>query len=244
MISAPQSKSESCARSRVFCAGGARPSLQAMKRDGWGRVDWRTEEKRHRDSNAMIFSKDHKFARATCLLAMGRAKEVLKIADEYLENEDDVSRLSGYLCRGMVYEIGGEGVEPDLEKSMDNYRRVSLISPCSAAFIDLARVSMKREGGYPDARRFLNVALDYPLVAETVLCLAEYYETNPEPDVVAARQCYAKVAWMWRLAGFRGYSRVSRRMGLEREAFAVSVLRVIVTPLLLLLVGNRARWTF
>jgi hypothetical protein len=192
----------------------------------------------------MIFERNYEFERATRLIDMGYAQDALDIAERFLAKSDDVSLIAGHLCRGIVYEEGGDGVERNLEKSLENFRRVSLISPCSAAFVNLARVSMKRSGGHPDARHFLNIALDYPLIPEAVLCLAEYYETNVEPDLESARKCHIKAARMWRLAGFRGYSRVCRRMGLRRQALAMDLLRMFITPVLLLLIGSRARVTF
>lgn len=188
--------------------------------------------------------RNHDFEIATRLLDFGRAREALIIADAFLSKGDEASQISGHLCRGMVYEDGGDGVIQDYEKAMDSYRRVSLLSPCSNAFVNLARVSMKRVDGYSDARRFLDGAASYGVNANVALCFAWYYETKPEPELEYATECYARASKLWRVAGFSGYSRVARRAGLQRKAMAVDALRIALTPILILLIGARARFTF
>lgn len=192
----------------------------------------------------MKSSKQTEYSKVVMLLDRGRAYDALLIADRLIHSGNEDSYLLGLLCRGMVYEDGGERVEQDFDKAMDNYRRVSLIAPCGLAFINLARVSMKRHGGYPDARRFLDVALTYGMTPELALCLAEYYETSPEPDLSYAKQCYVKAAFLWRFAGFFGYSRVARRMGQWGRALCVDVLRLVLGPILALLIGSKAQHRF
>lgn len=188
--------------------------------------------------------RNHEFEKATRLLDQGRAREALVIAENFLKKEDEGSQISGYLCRGMIYEDGGYGVEQDFYKAMDSYRRVSLAAPCGPAFINLARVSMKCPGGYPQARHFLDVALSYGLTSEVALCLAHYYETKPDPELAFAKECYVKAAFLWRFAGFFGYSRVARQMGQWGRALCVDILRLILGPILALLIGAKAQYRF
>ena len=192
----------------------------------------------------MIFRKNHEFEKATRLLDLGKVREALVIADAFLAKKDEGSRLSGYLCRAMAYEDGGDGIAQDFDKAIDNFRRASLIAPWSGAFVNLARVSMKRKDGYADARRFLDVALSYSLTPEVVLCLAHYYETKPDPELMFAKECYVKAAFLWRFAGFFGYSRVARQMGQWGRALCVDILRLILGPILALLIGAKAQYRF
>lgn len=192
----------------------------------------------------MKYRRNYQFENAARLMDFGRAKEAMDIARNLLDEDDEESHISGHLCLGMIYEDGGDGVTKNLDKSMDSYLRVSAISPCSLSFINLARVSMKRHGGYPDARRFIDAALVYGTTPEATLCLASYHETKPNPDLQSAKEFYLKAAFLCRLSGFSGYSRVSRKMGFWAKALAMDALRLLLTPALILASKGQARFTF
>lgn len=125
------------------------------------------------------------FRHAVTLLDTGRASEVLDAAEALVASSDEADRLDGYFCKGMAYEDGGVDLEPDLDRSLDNYRRASLIAPGAITFMSLARVSLKKKD-HPAARRFLDISANYEVTPETLLGFGHYFEDHlPEGATLA-----------------------------------------------------------
>lgn len=183
------------------------------------------------------------FKSAMGLLSEGSARQALLLAEAMISSEDESERLDGYLCRGMVYEDGGAGVDMDLAVSLDSYRRVSLIAPCSIAFSNLARVSMKL-GDFSRVLRYLESAAEFEVTPELILGFAKFYEECSPADGLTAKRLYIKAAFKGRFAGFFGYSRVARKMGQYGRALAVDCIRVMLGPLMALLLGKKAQYQF
>jgi hypothetical protein len=81
------------------------------------------------------------FKRVVRLLENGQAREALALAQQLVGSSNEDDRLDGYMCLGFVYEDGGVDLEPDFDKSLDNYRRASLMDCAriaSGPFIALA----------------------------------------------------------------------------------------------------------
>ncbi|MEN5003640.1 hypothetical protein [Stenotrophomonas indicatrix] len=188
-------------------------------------------------------STSEEFKVAMDLLSAGKADKALSLADSLIESEDESRRLDGYLCRGMVYEDGGEGVCVDLDVALDSYRRVSLISPSSIAFSNLARVSMKLKD-FSRAIRYLRIAGEFEMTPEVILGFALFYEESSPFDGAAAKRLYLRAALNGRFAGFFGYSRVARKLGERGRALAVDCIRVLFGPVIALLVGRKSQFQF
>lgn len=177
------------------------------------------------------------------LLDEGYAQDALKIGNELVTSDDESEKLSGYLCRGLAYEDGGNDMPPDVDKSIYNYRQAALIAPSSISFCYLARASMKRgcENGYNDALRYLHEAADIGITPEVMLGFAHYHRTKPDRDLEGAKRFYLRAAANGRFMGFFGYSEVSRELGQNIRALAVDCARIILGPLIALLMGGRAQ---
>lgn len=197
-------------------------------------------------SRALKNRRKDEFAQAMRLLDVGCAREALEIGNYLVSSDDEGDRLSGYLCRGLAYEDGGKDLEPDLEKSIDNYRRASLIAPDALSFCYLARASMKIATGvgYQRAFRYLQEAEALGLTPEVILGFAYYYRTKPDVDLDAAKKNYMRAALAGRFAGFFGYAEVARLLGQNGRALVADCLRIALGPLIALLIGKRAQDRF
>lgn len=186
------------------------------------------------------------FAKAMRLLDDGRAKEALEIGERFVLSDDEGDRLSGYLCRGLAYEDGGQDLQPDVEKAIHNYRQAALIIPDPISFCHLARASMKAGtgDGYEAAFKYLQEAARTSLTPEVALGFAQYYRTKSGSDLDLAKKFYLKAAVRGRFGGFFGYSEVAREAGQNVRAFAVDCIRIALGPLMALLLGRRAQDRF
>ncbi|MFV1849023.1 tetratricopeptide repeat protein [Stenotrophomonas maltophilia] len=183
------------------------------------------------------------FKVAMDLLSKGEAGKALSLAESLIESEDESKRLDGYLCRGMVYEDGGEGVCVDLDVALDSYRRVSLIAPSSIAFSNLARVSMKLKD-FSRAIRYLEIAGEFEMTPEVILGFALFHEESSSFDGRAAKRLYLRAALNGRFAGFFGYSRVARKLGERGRALAVDCIRVLLGPVIAFIIGKKSQFQF
>lgn len=177
------------------------------------------------------------------LLEKGQAVQALALAEELIRSDDEMDRLDGYSCRGMVFEDGGLDVAVDLDKSIDSYRRASLIAPNAVTFLHLARVTLKRKE-FSQSLRFLEISAGYEETPELLLGFAQWFEESDSPDYGMAKSYYAKAALRGRFVGFFGYSRVARVVGQPLRALAVDVLRILSGPFIALAIGARARFQF
>lgn len=186
------------------------------------------------------------FTKAMHLLDEGRAQDALKIGNDLVASDDEGDRLSGYLCRGLVYEDGGQGLQKDIEKSIYNYRQAALIAPNAISFCYLARASMKKggESGYSEALKYLQQAAESGVTPEVILGFAHYYRTKPDNDFESAKKFYLRAAFHGRYMGFFGYSEVSRQSGQNFRAAVVDVIRIFLGPFIALLIGVRAQDRF
>lgn len=183
------------------------------------------------------------FKRAVHLLEIGQAGEALVLANSLIESSDEMSRMDGYMSRGMVFEDGGFDVDVDLEKSLDSYRRASLIVPDAVPFLSLARVSLKQRN-YPAALKFLEISAEYEVLPETLLGFGAYFEEVVPMDGERAKSYFMKAALRGRFSGFFGYSRVARAIGQPIRAFMMDCLRIATGPWIALAIGTRARFPF
>ena len=175
-------------------------------------------------------------------LGRGETKDALRIADKMINSESERNRLSGYICRGLAYEQGGD-IEPDFDKAVFNYRKALCEFEDSVVYSYLARVMMKKKD-FEQARRFLGEAEKIRPTAEVILGFANYYARKPVPDYLRARRFYVKAALHGRFAGFFGYSRMARLSGQEFRAFCMDCLRILVGPIVAILIGSKAQMTF
>lgn len=180
---------------------------------------------------------------AVRLLDEGEARKALQLAESLIASTDEGSRIEGYMCRGMIHEEGGDGVPVDLEKSMDSYRRVSLIAPGAIPFLNLARVSLKRKS-FVEAFRFLNASASFEVSPETLLGYGHYFEECDSKEPEKAKEYFFKAAMRGRFAGFFGYARVARASGQHLRALLMDCTRIASGPLIALAIGSRARFQF
>lgn len=186
------------------------------------------------------------FSKAMRLLDDGYAKDALQIGNDLVSSEDEGDRLSGYLCRGLAYEDGGDDLQSDIEKSIYNYRQAALIAPDAISFCNLARASMKKGSGngYQDALKFLQEAAEINVTPEVILGFAHYHRTKPDRDLDAAKKFYLRAASQGRFLGFFGYSELARELEQNFRALVVDCLRIILGPFIALLLGKRAQDRF
>lgn len=183
------------------------------------------------------------FRKGVRLLEQGQAGQALRLAEALIRSEDEMDRLDGYSCRGMVFEDGGLDVAIDLERSLDSYRRASLIVPCAVSFLHLARISLKQKD-FAQSWRFLEISSGYEVTPEILLGYAQWFEESVPMDAEKAMFYYWKAALRGRFAGFFGYSRVARSAGQPLRALSMDVLRILTGPLIALAIGVRAQYQF
>lgn len=183
------------------------------------------------------------FKRAVGLLDKAEAAQALALGQQLIGSLEESERLDGYLCLGFVYEDGGTGFAPDLDKSLDSFRRASLIAPNAITFLNLARVSLKQQE-HAAALRFLQISADYEVTPETLLGFGHYFEVHLPAEAAKAQSYYIKAALRGRFAGFFGYSRVARASGQKVRAFLMDCVRIVSGPFIALAIGARARFQF
>lgn len=183
------------------------------------------------------------FKLALQLLEKGRAVEALALAQQLVGSSDEDARIDGFMCMGYVYEQGGADMEPDFDKSLDCFRRASLLAPHGITFLDLARISLKRKD-FPAALRFLHVSAGYEIMPETLLGYGQYFEEVLPPDAEKAKSHFLRAALRGRFAGFFGYSRVARASGQHGRAFLMDCARILSGPIIALAIGVRAQYRF
>ncbi|WP_367345824.1 hypothetical protein [Stenotrophomonas bentonitica] len=185
------------------------------------------------------------FKRAVRLLEEGRAAEALALAlaRQLAASSDEDRRLDGFLCLGYVYEDGDADLEPDYDKSLDSFRRASLIAPHGVTFLNLARVSLKRRE-YAAALRFLDISAGYELSPETLLGYGYYFEELVPADTDQAKSYFLRAALRGRFAGFFGYARAARASGQHGRALMMDCARIVSGPFIALAIGARATFQF
>lgn len=188
-----------------------------------------------------------RFAEAMALLDEGKARAALYLSEILLASDISHNQISGYLCRGFVYEDGGHDLPADLDKAIDDYRQVAAMVPSPPPFCCIARASMKKNHrqGYADGLAYLQRAASMGVTAEVLLGFAHYHRTHPDtPDLRAAQGYYLRAAKHGRFAGFFGYSSMARQLGQPVRALAMDTLRILSGPFLALLLGRRTQETF
>ncbi len=179
------------------------------------------------------------------LLDKGAAAEALAIAEMLADSRDGAVRISGLICKGLVYEHGGQGVPMDLGKALHCYRSVALVTRDADTFCDMARVLLKQGGEQCEAgHRYLLEAARSKHSPEVSLGFAEYYRSRPVPDLSASRAHYLKAALAGRFRGFFGYSEISRKLGQPWRALGMDCLRLVLGPAIALLLGSKAQGRF
>lgn len=170
--------------------------------------------------------------------------DLLSLAEALISSDHAPAHASGYLLRGMAYELGGDGVEQDLERAAADYRKAATLAPDAIPYLYLARTLMKQGGErHRTALRYIKEAESIRKTPEVDLAYAKYFESGQDPDLVKARHYYTRAALAGRFAGFFGYAQVSRRMGQGVRAACVDCLRLVVGPFLFLLLGREASKT-
>ncbi|WP_125361619.1 hypothetical protein [Stenotrophomonas sp. 278] len=195
------------------------------------------------DSKSMRRKVHPDFKRATKLIHEGQARKALLLAQGLIASTVEMDRLDGYTCQGMAFEDGGVDLDPDFDRSLDSYRRASLIAPNAVSFIHLARISLKRKD-YPSALRFLNISAEYEETPEVLLGFGHYFEDHLPKEASNAKSYFMKAALRGRFDGFFGYSRVARKLGQTFRAFLMDCCRVVSGPFIALAIGVRAQFKF
>ncbi|WP_147455593.1 hypothetical protein [Solilutibacter pythonis] len=175
-----------------------------------------------------------------------KASIALAALEEVLQVEGSPDDAAAYLLKGLIFEFGGEGVQVDLAKAVENYRAASyLIGGLGLIpFLYLARALMKQGvGSYPEAFKYIREASGVRHSPEVDLAFAEYYEVA-ESKPALAKKYYLRAAAKGRFAGFFGLASVLRKEGHKVQALMVDVVRIFLGPILFILLGRAARANF
>lgn len=180
------------------------------------------------------------------LLDSGHACAALDIAERLISSDDERDQLSGYFCRGVIYEDGGVDVSPDVDKAIYNYRQVALLSPDWVSFNSLARMYMKKGGnnGFLSAKKYLDEAARIEVSPEVLLGYALYYRKKPESNPDMAKRYYLQAAVRGRFYGLFGYSEIARENGQPFRAVIADCVRILLGPFIVFLIGSKARNVF
>lgn len=178
-------------------------------------------------------------------LGRGHALQALRIADELTASEDEVVVISGHICKGLIYEYGGDEVPVDLERAMQHYRRVALVVRDATTYCDMARATLKQGPSHSgQALKYLQEARSLQDSPEVDLGFAEYFKSRPDPDYPRSRGFFLRAALHGRFMGFFGYAEVSRIMGQNGRALAADCVRLLLGPFIALLIGSKATGRF
>lgn len=176
----------------------------------------------------------------------GKASDTLAALEKVFHDADSPTAAAAHLMRGLVFEFGGEGVQVDLSKAVNNYRMASHLVGSSDAmvFLYLARASMKQgTHSYPEALKYIQEASAVRHSPNVDLAFAEYYEVA-ESERGLSKKYYFKAAVKGRFAGFFGLASALRKDGQRLQALMVDIVRIILGPVLLILLGRAARDSF
>jgi len=186
------------------------------------------------------------FGEAIKLLDSGHARAALEIAEKLVSSDDEQDKLSGYFCRGAIYEDGGSDLSIDIDKAIYNYRQVALLSPDWVAFNNLARMHIKKGGSnaFVDAKKYLDEAAKIEVSPEVLLGYALYYRKKPDSNPSIAKQYYLQAAIRGRFSGLFGYSEVAREVGQPFRAIIADCARILFGPFVVFLIGSKARNVF
>lgn len=185
------------------------------------------------------------YSKARLALREGRATDLLELSRQLLESKHDDVIIPGYMFRGNAYEIGGQGLEIDLDTSLDAYRHVAVLQSSSIIYIYMARVCMKQGGvNHEQAIKYLKEAEKIGNPPELYLAYGFFYENSQSKDYDLARYYYLQAAKKGRFHGFFGFSRVSRLLGQHGRAFAMDLARIVTGPLVFLILGRSASKDF
>lgn len=190
-------------------------------------------------------TESQRFRASLRALSKGQALDALSLANEFQASGDKADHVSAHICKGLIYEHGGEGLPADLDRAMQHYRQASLVLRDQTTFCDMARATMKKGPAYfEEGLKYLQEARSIQDGPEVDLGFAEYYKSRPEPDYPLARRYFARAARAGRFMGFFGYAEVSRRMGQNARALMVDALRLVLGPFIALLIGSKATGRF
>jgi len=186
------------------------------------------------------------FRGAMLALNEGKPELAISIGEELCASDDEGDRLSGYLCLGYAYEDLEAESGRNLERALGYYRQVSLLTPSPLPFLLMARVSMRVGGdeGFESALRYLQEVEKFGVTPELLLGFAHYYRFGSQKSLKKARDFYLRAATRGRFSGFLGYSDVARELNQKWRARLMDSLRVLLAPLIVVLIGRRAREAF
>lgn len=174
-------------------------------------------------------------------IAEERIAELLSLCEILIDSEDESVRPSGYMLKGIAYEIGGDGVDQDLEKAVGYYRQAVYLQPNAMTYVFMARASMKKGAdSFASALHYLKEAEKLSYVPELDIAFGMCYENQPEQDLGLAKKHYLKAALHGRFHGFFGYSSVCKKTGQYGRALLADSVRIVIGPILFLLLGKKA----
>src|SRR6476620_10375509 len=180
----------------------------------------------------------HKYKSAVRLVRCGEMVAALGIVEGLIRN----GYAPAYFLRGSLYERGGPGVPRDLDRAISDFRQAACSISDPAPYLYLARALMQKgDDSYAHALKYIREAEKLRRGPEIDVVYAAYFERASPPQHEVARRHYLRVMLEGRFVGFIGYSRVSRLLGQRYRAAFVDILRIALSPIILLLVGNKSR---
>jgi len=172
-------------------------------------------------------------------LEQRRPQDALKALSSIVRNSPSAP---AHLLSGAIFEYGGPDVPIDLDRAISHYRCASHLirNRDPRTLLYLARAHMKLgPARYAQALRYIREAGNVKHIPDVDLAFAKYYDVA-ESNVALATRYFARAAMRGSIAGALGLSRALRRSGFTGQAFAVDVMRVVATPLVLMLRGRES----
>ena len=175
----------------------------------------------------------------------GEMNEFFKLSERLISSNDFHDQVSGYMMKGVFYEISGDHIEKNLECAINNYRIASYMKPEVYAYLFLARALMKQgENGVPGAHeaalRYIDEATSIRHTQEADIAYARYYEGLYTPNYTKAVFYYKRLILSGRFAGFFGYSSVLKKTGHPVYALLIDCARIVLGPFFFLILGKKA----
>ncbi len=178
------------------------------------------------------------FRQGSNLFGRRRMREAIEIAHRLIQK--DVA--SGYLLAGNVYEFGGDGIEPDLDKALCAYETALIRGRFAGAQLGAVRVLLRKGG-----RQNVAKATDYCEKLLTVsnqpidyLTLGKIYEKHSDPtDIQKAKQLYLQSGFKGLASGFNEYARIQYTYQSKPYGVFLYFLAAIVSPIMKIFIGKK-----
>lgn len=177
-----------------------------------------------------------RYRMAASLYDKGGRRQVVKLGQELVYE----GYQPAYLLLGLAYEFGGDGIETDLGRAADYYRRLAFGMPSDIPYLYLARIYLKkgRQEDLAKVRSYLAEASGFRRSGALYLAKGAYHESRSE--WLPAARCNGLAGLYGRLLGMRRAADALSKAGYQPIAWLLRFIQLVVGLPLRVLIGRRS----